>query len=56
MGAWRLVIGEMDPEDRPHMVAIQEASCSDEQWLGLQHVMRTHGYRGFHTKFAAKIS
>ena len=48
MGAWRLVIGEMDPEDRPHIVAIQEASCSDEQWLGLQHVMRTHGYRGFH--------
>lgn len=40
-GTWRMVnlIGELPQDQRPEVLCIQETSCSDQQWLGLQRVM-----------------
>lgn len=50
-GTWRVVhlFDNLEPEERPSVVCLQECSCTDEQWLGIQRVMNRHGYRGFHT-------
>ena len=50
-GTWRVInmIGDMEDDERPCILCIQESSCTDPQWLGIQRVMRTYGYRGFHT-------
>lgn len=50
-GAWRVVhlFDTLEPEEKPNILCMQECSCSDEQWLGLQRVMNRNGYRGFHT-------
>ena len=46
-GGW--YVGSIQLNERPSVLCIQEASCWDQQWLALQHVMRSYGYRGFHT-------
>lgn len=50
-GTWRMVnlIGDLPDDERPDILCIQETSCTDHQWIGLQRVMTQHGYRGFHT-------
>ena len=46
-GGW--YVGSIQLNERPSVLCIQEASCWDQQWLALQHVMRSYGYRGFRT-------
>eukprot|EP00434_Breviolum_minutum_P043821 symbB.v1.2.039081.t1/scaffold6338.1/size21769/1 len=48
---WRMVnlIGDLSEDERPDILCIQETSCTDHQWIGLQRVMTQHGFRGFHT-------
>ena len=50
-GTWRVVhlFDSLEEQDRPSVLCMQECSCTDEQWLGIQRVMNRHGYRGFHT-------
>ena len=51
IGTWRIInlVGALQSEERPSVLCIQESSCNDQQWMGLQRVMRTYGYRGYHT-------
>ena len=50
-GAWRVVhlFDTLEQHERPNILCMQECSCTDEQWLGIQRVMTRNGYRGFHT-------
>lgn len=50
-GTWRMInlLGNLPHCQRPEVLCIQETSCTDDQWLGLQRVMLQHGYRGYHT-------
>ena len=50
-GTWRVVhhIESLSGAERPHVICIQETSCSDMQWVTLQKYMSGKGFRGFHT-------